>query len=92
MEKAEPIEEDEDETRQLELGIEGEEVDGEIDIFELPTAEDREAERKGAGAPVQILQRRIQGCTAVLGNFKRLAQKDRYVLWTRTDYGRFTFH
>lgn len=79
-EEEEAIEEDEDETRELELAVEGQEFDGEIDVFTLPSIEEREEELKGAGPSVQDLQRRIQGISAVLSNFKRLAQKDRWVL------------
>jgi hypothetical protein len=71
------LEVDEDETRELELAVEGEEIDGEVEIFSLPTVEEREEERKGAGPSVQVLQRRIQGCSAVLSNFQRLGQKGR---------------
>jgi ribosomal RNA methyltransferase Nop2 len=71
------IEDDEDETRELELAVEGDVLDEEMDIFQLPTIEERMEEQKGAGASVQVLQRRIQGCTSVLTNFKRLAQQGR---------------
>ena len=54
-------------------------ADGEedIEIFDLPTAEQREDEKKRGGPDVQEVQQRIQECARVLGDFKRLSSKGR---------------
>lgn len=47
-----------------------EELDGEGG-FELPSAEEREAERKSGGTDLASIQRRIQLCARILKNFKK---------------------
>lgn len=69
--------EDGDDEDAIDLDGEGGE-DGEI--FRLPTAEQRDAEEKSGGPDVQGVQRRIQEITRVLGRFKKLGEKGRYVL------------
>ncbi|KAI6045393.1 NOL1/NOP2/sun family RNA met, partial [Pisolithus marmoratus] len=49
--------------------------------FHLPTAAEREEEKKGV-ADVHVIQKRMRYCVRVLGNFKRLAEKDR----SRSEY------
>lgn len=60
------------------VDMEGDDEDGEP--FHLPTAEEREEEKKGV-ADVHIVQRRMRRCVRILSNFKKLAEKGRYV-WT----------
>lgn len=50
-----------------------------IEIFELPTSEQREEEKRHGGPDVQEVQRRMQECARVLGNFKLFRSKGRYV-------------
>ncbi|KAI0818552.1 NOL1/NOP2/sun family-domain-containing protein [Irpex lacteus] len=50
--------------------------DGE-EAFVLPTAEEREEEKKTGGPQVHVVQRRMRECVRVLGNFKRLGAKGR---------------
>ncbi|KAH9945997.1 NOL1/NOP2/sun family RNA met [Epithele typhae] len=45
--------------------------------FVLPTAEEREEEKKRGGPDVHTVQRRMRECVRVLGNFKRHAAKGR---------------
>jgi ribosomal RNA methyltransferase Nop2 len=45
--------------------------------FDLPTAEEREEEKKRGGGDLHEVQRRIQDCVRVLSDFKLLAAKDR---------------
>ncbi|KAI0341733.1 NOL1/NOP2/sun family putative RNA met [Trametopsis cervina] len=59
--------------------VEGE--DGE-EAVTLPTAEEREEEKKVGGPQVHVVQRRMREIVRVLGNFKRLAAKGR----SRTEY------
>jgi ribosomal RNA methyltransferase Nop2 len=58
-------------------------MDGEIDddgeTFHLPTAEEREEERKSGGPDIHVVQRRMRECVRALGNFKKLAAKGRSV-------------
>lgn len=56
-------------------------ADGEeyMEVFELPTAEEREEEKKRGGPDVQEVQRRMRECARVLGDFKRFGDKSRYV-------------
>jgi len=58
-------------------------MDGEIDddgeTFHLPTAEEREVERKSGGPDVHVVQRRMRECARALGNFRKLAAKGRSV-------------
>ena len=58
---------------------EGEEGEGAAEPFELPTAEEREEEKKAGGPQVHVVQRRMRECVRVLGNFKKRAAKGRYV-------------
>ena len=58
-----------------EEGEGGEDSEG----FVLPTAEEREEEKKRGGPDVHTVQRRMRECVRVLGNFKRLAAKGRCV-------------
>jgi ribosomal RNA methyltransferase Nop2 len=53
--------------------------DGEPDLemFDLPTAEEREAEKKSGTLDVQEVQRRMQECVRVLGDFRRYGSKGR---------------
>jgi hypothetical protein len=51
--------------------------DGDLVTFDLPTAEEREAEKKIGGAELHEVQRRIQDCVRVLTDFKALAAKSR---------------
>ncbi|KAF8517132.1 NOL1/NOP2/sun family-domain-containing protein [Gautieria morchelliformis] len=58
-------------------------MDGEdIEIFELPTAEQREEEKGRGGPDVQEVQRRMQECARVLGDFKRSGGRGR----SRSEY------
>ncbi|KAH9934645.1 NOL1/NOP2/sun family-domain-containing protein [Fomitopsis serialis] len=53
---------------------EDEEMDGEggeAEAFHLPTAEEREEEKKSGGPDVHTVQRRMRECVRVLGNFKK---------------------
>ncbi|PCH38108.1 NOL1/NOP2/sun RNA met [Wolfiporia cocos MD-104 SS10] len=45
--------------------------------FHLPTAEEREEEKKSGGPDVHTVQRRMRECVRVLGKFKKLAAKGR---------------
>lgn len=51
--------------------------DDDLVTFDLPTAEEREAEKKSGGAELYEVQRRIQDCVRVLTDFKALAAKSR---------------
>jgi ribosomal RNA methyltransferase Nop2 len=51
--------------------------DHDIVTFDLPTAEEREEEKKRGGGDLHEVQRRIQDCVRVLSDFKMLAAKDR---------------
>lgn len=68
--------EDEDDFADADEAMVGEEgeVDGE---FHLPTAEEREEEKKTGGPDVHTVQRRMRECVRVLGNFTKLAAKGR---------------
>lgn len=52
-------------------GEEGEEI-------VLPTAEEREEERRTGAQDLGLVQRRMRHCARVLSSFKKLAAKDRY--------------
>lgn len=69
----------EDEGEDADLETEEEE---EGEPFRLPTAEEREEERKGV-SDVQVVQRRMRHCVRVLGNFGKRAEKDRSVVLSR---------
>jgi len=58
------------------IDMEGEGEDEEE--FHLPTAEER-AEEKNHVADVHVVQRRMRECIRVLGNFRKLGTKGRYV-------------
>lgn len=73
--------EDEDENAGMEDEEEEEEEeegddDDDSEPFRLPTAEEREEEKKGV-SDVQVVQRRMRQCVRVLRNFKKLAEEDR---------------
>lgn len=85
---------DAEELRQAALGdASGEELDDLADVaadgddagegdgegFVLPSAEDREAERKSGAQDLVEVQHRMRQCARVLSNFKRFSAKDRYV-------------
>lgn len=53
------------------------EEDGDEDAFHLPTAEEREEEKKIGGPDVHVVQRRMRECVRVLGNFKKRAAEGR---------------
>ncbi|KDQ60725.1 hypothetical protein JAAARDRAFT_124502 [Jaapia argillacea MUCL 33604] len=50
--------------------------------FELPTAEEREAEKKAGTGEVHVVQRRMRECVRILGNFGKLGAKGR----SRSEY------
>jgi 25S rRNA (cytosine2870-C5)-methyltransferase len=53
--------------------------------FRLPTAQEREEERKSGGPDVVVVQRRMAECARVLGNFKKLAASGTYVFFHGTE-------
>ncbi|KZT11247.1 NOL1/NOP2/sun family RNA met [Laetiporus sulphureus 93-53] len=61
--------------------MDGEDGKGE-EAFRLPSAEEREEEKKNGGPDVHTVQRRMRECVRVLGNFKKLAAKGR----SRSEY------
>lgn len=75
MQNAALAEEDEDE----DAGLEDEDGEEEGEPFRLPTAEEREEEKKGV-SDVQVVQHRMRHCVRVLRNFKKLSEKDRFVI------------
>jgi ribosomal RNA methyltransferase Nop2 len=58
--------------------IDMEEQGEDAEAFHLPTAEER-AEEKTRVADVHVVQRRMRECIRVLGNFRKLGAKGRYV-------------
>lgn len=62
------------------LDMEGDGDDEDGEPFHLPTAEEREEEKKGV-SDIHVVQRRMRRCVRILGNFKKLAEKGRSV-WT----------
>lgn len=50
--------------------------------FELPSAEEREAEKSAGGPQVHVVQRRMRECVRVLGNFRKLGATGR----SRSEY------
>ncbi len=62
----------------VDMDEEGEGAD-DSEGFVLPTAEEREEEKKRGGPDVHTVQRRMRECVRILGNFKRLAAKGRCV-------------
>lgn len=55
----------------LDVDMDGDE-EGDGEEFHLPTAEEREEEKKAGGPDVHLVQRRMRECVRVLGNFKKL--------------------
>lgn len=53
--------------------------DGDGDGFALPTAEEREEERKTGASDLSAVHRRMKHCARVLSNFRKLGAKDRFV-------------
>ena len=54
--------------------------DQEVDIkIRLPTVAEREEEKAKGGPDVQAVQERMRYCVRVLGNFKKCAEKGRWV-------------
>ncbi|KAL0569012.1 rRNA (cytosine-C5-)-methyltransferase nop2 [Marasmius crinis-equi] len=51
------------------------EADGEV--FHLPTAEEREAEKNAGGPDVHVVQRRMRECVRVLQRFRKRAEEGR---------------
>lgn len=69
--------EDEDEDADME-GQEDANGDMDAEPFRLPTAAERE-EEKISVPDVHLVQRRMRECVRILGKFKRLAEKGRWV-------------
>ncbi|OCH95028.1 NOL1/NOP2/sun family putative RNA met [Obba rivulosa] len=69
---------DADDVDMDEEGEGGDDAEG----FSLPTAEEREEEKKNGGPDVHLVQRRMRECIRVLGNFKKFAAKGR----SRSEY------
>ncbi|KAK0228443.1 NOL1/NOP2/sun family RNA met [Armillaria fumosa] len=65
----------------LEMDDDVDEVDEE-DNFHLPTAAEREEEKKSGVPDVHLVQRRMRECVRVLGRFKKLAEPGR----SRSEY------
>jgi len=64
----------------LEAGDENMSDDQEVDDeIRLPTAAEREEEKAKGGPDVQTVQERMRHCVRVLGNFKKHAEKGRWV-------------
>ncbi|KAI0082735.1 NOL1/NOP2/sun family putative RNA met [Panus rudis PR-1116 ss-1] len=59
------------------IADEGDEDDEGGEEFQLPTAEELEAEKAAGGPQVHVVQRRMRECVRVLSNFKRYASKGR---------------
>lgn len=55
------------------------EEEGAEEPFVLPTAEEREEEKKLGGPQLHVVQRRMRECVRVLGNFRKRAAPDRCV-------------
>lgn len=68
-----------DEEEMQQNAIPREDGEEDIEMFELPTAAQREEEKKGDGPDVQEVQRRMQECARVLGDLKRFGSKGRCV-------------
>ena len=67
---------DDDEDEDEEMDDEGREAEA----FHLPTAEEREEEKKAGGPDVHTVQRRMRECVRVLGNFKKRGAPGRYAV------------
>lgn len=52
------------------------EGEDDIELFKLPTAEQREEEKKRGGPSLQEVQQRMKECARALGDFKRYGQND----------------
>ncbi|EJF65985.1 NOL1/NOP2/sun family RNA met [Dichomitus squalens LYAD-421 SS1] len=74
-------EEDGDDFADADMDEEGEGGE-DSEAFVLPTAEEREEEKKRGGPDVHTVQRRMRECVRVLGNFNKLAAKGR----SRSEY------
>lgn len=57
--------------------MEDEGGDGGEELFHLPTAEEREEEKKHGVSDVHVVQRRMRECVRVLGKFKKRAAEGR---------------
>lgn len=70
------IEDDED--ADLDMDVEDDLGEGDGNGFVLPSAEEREKEKEAGTTkmPAEI-QKRMQHCVRILGNFKKLAEKGR---------------
>ncbi|KAI4527500.1 NOL1/NOP2/sun family putative RNA met [Schizophyllum commune Loenen D] len=80
---------DEEELRNAGMLVDGDDEDVDMDgseddddgedqeKFHLPTAEEREEEKKQGGPDVHVVQRRMRECVRVLGRFNKLAEKGR---------------
>lgn len=55
------------------------EGDEDEEEFQLPTAEEREEEKKTGGPQVHIVQSRMRHCVRVLASFSKRGAKGRYV-------------
>lgn len=55
----------------------GDAEEGDIPTFDLPTAEERDAELSGTGPMLETLKSRMHDCVMVLSDFKKLAQSGR---------------
>lgn len=55
------------------------EEEADAEPFHLPTAEEREEEKKAGGPQVHVVQRRMRECVRVLNNFRKRGAKGRYV-------------
>jgi ribosomal RNA methyltransferase Nop2 len=67
---------DQDDDDEEDVDMQGE-IDDDGEVFQLPTAEEREEEKKAGGPEVHVVQRRMRECVRVLGNFKNMAAKGR---------------
>lgn len=62
------------------------EEQGDEEPFQLPTADEREEEKKNGGPQVHIVQRRMRECVRVLNKFSKRAAEGRYVFVILTIY------
>lgn len=70
-------EDDLGDAQDVEMNEEGEGEEGGA----LPTAEERDEEKKRGGPDVHTVQRRMRECVRVLGDFKKLGAKGRWVMF-----------
>ena len=80
MRQAELASGDEEEFEDADEAESGDEEDDGQEPFHLPTAEEREEEKKNGGPQVHVVQRRMRECVRVLGNFKKRAAPGRCVV------------